>query len=152
MILISACLVGLNSKYNGKSNYDKVFQKLVFDNKAIPFCPEQAGGLSTPRPPAEIKGKDGFDVLKGGSKVITIDGRNVTRNFILGAKETLKVVKLLDIKKAILKSKSPSCGCREIYDGSFGCKLKEGFGVTAALLHNEGIELIDSYEVLKKMK
>lgn len=150
MILISACLVGLNSKYNGKNNYDKIFEKLVSDNKAIPFCPEQAGGLSTPRPPAEIKGKDGFDVLKGGSKVITIDGEDVTENFILGAKETLKVIELLDIKKVILKSKSPSCGCSQIYDGSFNCKLKKGFGVTAACLYNEGVELIDSDEFFKR--
>lgn len=149
MILISACLMGLNCKYNGKNNYHEAFTTLISKEKVIPYCPEQAGGLATPRPPAEILGADGFDVIKGRSKVITVDGKNVTDNFILGAKETLKIVKLLGIKKAILKSNSPSCGCHYIYDGSFSNKLKKGQGVTAACLINEGVRVIDSKEFIK---
>lgn len=151
MILISACLIGLNCKYNGKNNYHKVFQELTCKNKVLPFCPEQAGGLATPRPPAEILYKDGFAVIKGKSKVVTIDGKNVTDKFILGAKETYKVVNLLNIKTAILKSNSPSCGSRYIYDGSFSNKLRRGFGVTAAYLSSKGVQLIDSEEYIKTM-
>lgn len=148
--LVSACLLGQNCKYNGKNNYNKAFWKLVKTKKIVPFCPEQAGGLTTPRLPAEIQGKDGFDVLKGNSKVVTCDGVDVTKNYVKGAKETLKIIKLFGVQRAILKSKSPSCGCKYIYNGDFSGKLKKGVGVTAAYLKIRGIETLDSNEFLEK--
>ncbi len=149
MYIISACLAGFNCKYNGKNNYHEVFGRLVKENKAVPFCPEQAGGLPTPRPPSEIKGGDGKDVIQGGAGVVTVDGKNVTENFIIGAKETLKLVELVGAREAILKSNSPSCGCRKIYDGTFRGVLKDGMGVTAAYLKAHGIRVIDSEIFLK---
>jgi uncharacterized protein YbbK (DUF523 family) len=144
MYLISSCLIGLNCKYNGKSNTHEDFTTLIKEKRAIPFCPEQAGGLSTPRRPAEIKCGDGFDVIKGETVVVTIDGIDVTDYFLTGAKETLKLAVLIGADKAILKSRSPSCGCKTIYDGSFKNIIKQGMGVTAAYLKLHGIQLIDS--------
>ncbi|KYO65220.1 DUF523 domain-containing protein [Thermovenabulum gondwanense] len=149
MIIISSCLIGLNSKYNGENNYDKNFLDILKEEIIIPFCPEQAGGLPTPRSPAEISGGDGFDVLKGIARVVTKDGVDVTENYIKGAYEALKLAKIYGITKAILKSKSPSCGCGEIYDGSFKNKIKDGTGVTAALFLENGIQVISSEEFLK---
>ncbi|MDN5302502.1 MAG: hypothetical protein PWQ60_2016 [Thermoanaerobacteraceae bacterium] len=149
MYLISACLAGMNCKYNGDNNYHEVFEKLVKENKAVPLCPEQVGGLSTPRTPAEIQGGDGLDVIKGKARVVTSEGKDVTCSFLTGAKEALKLARIIGAEKAILKSKSPSCGCCEIYDGSFKGVLKEGMGVTAAYLFQNGIRVIDSDEFLK---
>ncbi|MDD4570342.1 MAG: DUF523 domain-containing protein [Tepidanaerobacteraceae bacterium] len=147
--IISACLVGLNARYDGNSNLVEVFSEMIKTGKAVPFCPEQAGGLSTPRQASEITGGVGDDVLNGKAKVITDNGQDVTQNFLVGAKETLKLAKLLGAKKAILKSKSPSCGCKNIYDGTFSGKLIEGMGVTAAYLQKHGIDVIDSDEIKK---
>ncbi len=144
MYLISSCLVGLNCKHNGKNNTHEDFITLVKEKKAVPFCPEQAGGLSTPRPPAEIKCGDGFDVINGKAVVVTIDGMDVTKYFLTGAEETLKLAVLVGADKAVLKSRSPSCGCKSIYDGSFKNIIKHGMGVTAAYLKLHGIYLFDS--------
>lgn len=142
MILVSACLAGLNSKYNGKSNYNEYIEKLVREGKAIMVCPEQMGGLPTPRDSCEIVCGDGGDVLSGKSNIMDSKGENQTEKFIKGAEETLKVGRLYNIKKAILKSKSPSCGVGKIYDGTFSGKLIEGNGVTAELLIKNGFEVI----------
>jgi uncharacterized protein YbbK (DUF523 family) len=152
MYLISACLIGMNCKYNGKNNINEDFIALIKGKKAIPFCPEQAGGLSTPRPPSEIKCGDGFDVIKGKAAVVTIDGRDVTHYFLNGAKEALKLAVLIGADKAILKSRSPSCGCKAIYDGGFKNITKQGVGVTAAFLKLNGIGLIDSEDFLETKK
>lgn len=152
MILISACLVGQNCKYNGQNNFNEVFEQLLKEGKVVPFCPEQAGGLPTPRAPSEIRGGDGIEVIKGNAKVINSEGQDVTSNFLTGAKEALKLAKEIGIDTAILKSKSPSCGCRKIYDGSFRGKLREGLGVTAAFLSQNGVKIIDSEEFLKDQK
>jgi len=146
MIIISACLIGLNTKYNGGNNIKKVFVDFVKHRKAIPFCPEQAGGLPTPRYPAEIVGGNGYDVLDGKAKVINEKGLDVTKEFIKGAEETLKLAKLLHAAEVILKSKSPSCGSSLIYDGSFKGRLIPGPGVTTALLMRNGIRVINSDE------
>lgn len=151
MYLISSCLAGFDCKYNGKNNANRIFVKMVKQNKAIPFCPEQAGGLSTPRPPSEIRDGDGIDVICGNAKVITVDDEDVTEFFIKGAKETLKLVRLYGIDKAILKSRSPSCGCLNIYDGSFKGVLRKGIGVTSAYLKQNGVEVFDSDEFLNKI-
>ena len=114
MLLVSACLVGINCKYNGGNNYVPEIADLVKQGKAVPLCPEQLGGLPTPRIPVEIKGGSAEDVLKGTAVVIRKDGTDVTSNFIKGAIEVLRFCKDNGIELAILKSRSPSCG-KEVY-------------------------------------
>jgi len=142
MILCSACLLGIKCRYDARQKPNRKVLKLAKKKILIPICPEQLGGLETPREPAEIVGGEGKDVLEGKAKVITESGKDVTKNFILGAKEVLKIARILNIKKAILKQKSPSCGNGKIYDGSFSRKVKKGDGVTTALLKKNGIEVI----------
>ena len=141
MILVSACLVGINSKYNGGNNYNKKIFELVKSGKAIPLCPEQLGGLSTPRVPCEIK------FVNGKRYVIDKNGRDVTLEYERGAREVMKFVKDLGIKKAILQSRSPSCGKGHIYNGNFEKKLVDSNGVLAQLLIDNGIEVIGSDEL-----
>ena len=131
--LVSACLIGINCRYDGKSNLNKKCLKLFKKGKLIPVCPEQLGGLPTPRKPAEIQ---------RSGKVLTKNRKDVTKNFIKGAKETLKVTKALKIKTAVFKSKSPSCGSGLIKDGSFSGKLRKGDGITTALLKKNKIRVI----------
>ena len=137
MILVSACLVGINSKYNGGNNYNELIYELVRSGKALPMCAEQLGGLTTPRLPAEIK------YINGKRFVINKDGVDVTKEYEKGAEEILEFVKKMGITKAILQSKSPSCGVGKIYDGTFKGKLIDGNGVLASLLIENGIEVID---------
>ncbi len=131
MILCNACLLGINCKYDGTSNKNKKVLKLAKNFILIPVCPEILGGLPIPREPSERKGK----------KVITKSGKDVTKYFEKGAREVLKICKILKIKKAILKQKSPSCGCGKIYDGTFSGKLIKGDGVTAKLLKKNKIKV-----------
>jgi len=139
--IISACLLGLNCRYNGVAKPCQKAIDLSKDEIIIPVCPEQLGGLSTPRVPSETTG-DGLDVLEGKKRVINKSGVDVTKQFIRGAEEVLRLVKLFGIDEAILKQKSPSCGCGQIYDGTFSDKLIKGDGVTAALLKKNGIRVI----------
>jgi len=143
MKLISACLLGIKCSWNGQDIYrsDKAIA-LLNSEKLIPICPEQLGGLSTPRAPQEIRGGTGEDVLDGKCKVLNIDGEDVTQKFIAGAVETLKIARLFHIEEFIGKSRSPSCGCGNIYDGTFSRKLIDGDGVTTALLKRNGIRVI----------
>ena len=135
MILISACLCGVNCKYNGKNNLNEECLELLKKGEAILVCPEQLGGLPTPRKPSEIR------IVNNEVKVFMNDGTDVTENYIRGAKEVLNLAKELNIKKAILKKKSPSCGCGEIYDGTFTNTLIKGNGITASLLIENKIEV-----------
>ncbi|MBF8984550.1 DUF523 domain-containing protein [Lutibacter sp. B2] len=141
MILISACLAGVNCKYNGENNLNEGIKRLIEDRKAILVCPEQLGGLATPRVPAEIVKGEGKDVLEGKCKVMNKDGEDKTNYFIKGAKEALEIAKMYHIKKAILKERSPSCGCGIIYDGSFKGNKRNGDGVTTALFNQHGIKV-----------
>ena len=136
-ILVSSCLLGINCKYDGNNNKnDKVLEYLK-DKEVIPICPEIYGGLQTPRTPSEIV----------GDKVMTKEKTDVTKEYLKGAEETLKIAKLFNVKKALLKAKSPSCGNNEIYDGSFtGIKIK-GMGITARLLKENGIEILNENEI-----
>lgn len=143
MILISACLAGVNCRYSGDSSKIEKIMKLVREKKAVLVCPEQLGGLSTPRLPCEIIDGSGEDVLNGKARVVNKEGEDVTAQFVKGAEETLEMAKMYDIKKAILKARSPSCGCGMIYDGSFTGRKKEGDGVLVALLKRNGIEVFD---------
>lgn len=139
--IVSACLAGIQCRYDQKHQKEDRILELVRNGKAIPVCPEQIGGLSTPRPPAEIVGGDGEDVLDGKAKVIDIHGNDVTEAFIQGAYETLKIAKEIGATEAILKERSPSCGSCMIYNGEFTGNKKPGSGVTAALLRRHQIQV-----------
>ena len=138
MILVSACLAGTNCCYDGENALSREVESLVRKKSAIPVCPEQLGGLSTPREPAEIVGGDGRDVLEGRARVQTCGGEDVTAQYIRGAEEVLKIAKMAGAKKVILKRNSPACGFGEIYHEG---RLVSENGVCAALLIKHGIEL-----------
>ena len=131
MILISSCLAGVNCNYRGGSSENSNVVELIAEGKAIMVCPEQLGGLTTPRPPAEIR----------GGRVFTKSGEDLTEAFVRGAKETLRIAEKFGCKKAILKSHSPSCGSGQIRNGEFNGALITGDGITAALLKEHGIEV-----------
>lgn len=143
MKLISACLLGINCAWDGQEVYqsDRAIE-LSNSEILIPVCPEQLGGLRTPRAPQEIQGGSGEDVLNGRCKVLNMNGEDVTQEFIAGAEETWKIVKLFHIEEFIGKARSPSCGCGQIYDGTFSRQLIAGDGVTTALLKRNGILVI----------
>ena len=150
MIIVSACLLGENCKYSGGNNKSENVIKYLEDKEYILVCPEQLGGLSTPRNPSEIityGNKDGNDVLSGCTKVLSNKGIDVTKNFIQGAEETLKIAKEHNAKTAILKAGSPSCGYKKIYDGSFLGNKIQGMGVTADILNKENIALLDEDDI-----
>lgn len=131
-ILVSACLLGENCKYNGGNNKcDKVIA-LGEKHKLIPICPECFGGLKIPRVPSEIK--DG--------RVYSKDNEDLTDNFLDGAEKALYVAEESGCQIAILKERSPSCGFGEIYDGSFSGKTVRGNGITAQLLYDHGITIL----------
>lgn len=130
-VLVSACLVGINCRYDCQSKSHQKMIDLLNQGLAVPICPEQLGGLPTPREPAERR-----DEL-----VLTKDGRDVTGNFLRGAQEALKIAQLMGIKKAILKSKSPMCGKGLIYDGSHTGKLTTGDGFATELFLRNNIEV-----------
>jgi len=138
-ILISACLVGENCKYNGGNNLHPQIDALLEKYDLIPFCPEEEGGLPTPRNPSEVKGES----------VFMDNGKDVTENFLKGAKKALMLCLFLKIKIAVLKERSPSCGTHQIHDGSFSEKLINGMGVTAKLLKENGIEVYSEDEIDK---
>lgn len=137
MKLCSACLLGIKCRYDGKSKRNRKAIELTKKEILIPVCPEQLGGLVTPREPAEQREK----------KVFTKSGKDVTQNFKKGAKEALKIAKLFGIKEAILKQKSPSCGCGKIYDGTFTGKLIKSDGVTTSLLKKNKIKVISEEDL-----
>lgn len=141
MIIVSACLCGINCKYSGGNNLNSEILELFKEGKAIPVCPEQLGGLETPRDPSEIINGEGKDVLDKKTIVISNKGKDVTEGFVKGAYETLNICKELKVTRAILKKNSPSCGFGAIYDGNFKGKLIEGNGVTAELLKRNGIKV-----------
>lgn len=132
MILVSGCLVGINCKYSGGNNYDKRIFNLVKEGKAIPVCPEQLGGLPTPRSASEINDE----------KVINKNNEDVTVQYKRGAEETLNLAKKLGVKQVILQPRSPSCGKGKIYSGKFDGTLINGNGITAELLMKNGIEVL----------
>ena len=143
MKLISACLLGLRCAWSSDYKYkNKWAVKLAKVEILIPICPEQMGGLPTPRAPQEIQGGTGDDILNGKCIVVNKNGQDVTREFIKGAEETLEIARRLSIKEFIAKSGSPSCGCGQVYDGTFSGKLIDGDGVTTALLRRNGIKTI----------
>lgn len=136
-ILISACLVGDKTRYDGKCNYHPLVKELLEKYELVPFCSEVEGGLSIPRTPSEIK----------GDRVINKAGKDVTRNYQAGAEKALNICKYLDIKIAILKDGSPACGVHQIHDGNFTGRKIKGMGITASLLSKNGIKVISEDEI-----
>ncbi len=150
-ILISACLLGGLFRYDGKQkkiDHDRV-HKWEAQGRLVPFCPEVAGGLKTPRPSAEIINGDGQDVLEKKAWVRTHNGKDVTPQFVRGALLAIDLIKTHSIKIAILKAKSPSCGTGLIYDGTFENRLVTGMGVTTAVLKKHGILVFSENELEK---
>lgn len=125
--LVSACLLGLCTRYDGKSKQNEACRSLLDRYRYIPVCPEQLGGLPTPRPPASLVGGDGHAVLDGHARVLDIHGRDLSPAFIRGAGMVLAIARMQGLRVALLKSNSPSCGCTPVA------------GVCAALLEREGI-------------
>lgn len=138
-ILVSYCLIGKNCKYDGTNNYSKKVEAFLKDYIPVFICPEEMGGLPTPRVPAERR----------DNLVITKNNKDVTLEFVRGAEAVLKIAKEHNIKKALLKSHSPSCGTNSIYDGTFTHTLIKRDGVTAELLKKNDIEIITSDEIEK---
>jgi uncharacterized protein YbbK (DUF523 family) len=137
-ILISSCFLGNKVRYDSKDNLltENVIQRWQREQRLVVICPELAGGLSIPRAPAEIRRHDGYDI-----QVVTNIGDDVTVAFERGANEALRVCQLHDIRYALLKESSPSCGSSMIYDGSFKQKKISGQGVTTSLLIANGVKV-----------
>lgn len=146
-VLVSACLAGRACRFDGSANPDDEVARLLAEGRAVLVCPEEDGGLGTPRPPAEIVGGDGADVLAGRAKVMTKGGRDVTAEYVAGARIALHAAREAGAERAILKARSPSCGKGCIYDGSFTRTPQEGHGVTAALLLAEGLAVVTEEEL-----
>lgn len=130
--ICSACLLGVKCRYDGSSKANTKLVQLSKKGLLIPVCPEQLAGFGIPREAAEQKGR----------RVITKSGKDVTKQFEKGAREVLKIAKMLGAKEAILKQRSPSCGFGQIYDGTFTGKVIKGDGVTARLLKKNGIKIV----------
>lgn len=137
MKLCSACLLGIKCRHDGKIKPNKKVIELSKKETLIPVCPEQLGGLPTPRVPSEQR----------GNKVVTKNGKDVTKNFKQGAREVLKLAKLFNIKEAILKQRSPSCGSGQIYNGTFSRTIIKGNGVTTSLLKKNKIKVISEEDI-----
>ncbi|MGJ3402709.1 DUF523 domain-containing protein [Glutamicibacter sp. Je.9.36] len=140
-LLVSSCLAGIPCRYNGKAKANPTIVEAVARGEAVAACAEELGELPTPRPPAEIVGGDGHDVLEGRACVIDINGEDISGQFIAGAQKVLDLVQHQRITEAILQDRSPSCGCGTIYDGSHTGKLVAGDGVLAALLKRRGVNV-----------
>lgn len=143
MDIASACLVGKKCRYDGQASEDDRIKQLYKEGKLKAVCPECLGELPVPRCPSEIIGGGGADVLRGDAKVMSKDGSDLTQAFIEGAQKTLETARSCGAKRAYFKSRSPSCGCGRIYDGSFSGRLVPGDGVAAVLLKRSGIEVIE---------
>ncbi len=136
-LLISACLLGACCRYDGASKPQPWVEALAKRHELVPVCPEQLGGLPTPRPPAERR----------GDAVVTEAGADVTAQYRRGAEEALRLCRLLDCGAAVLKERSPSCGRGTVYDGTFTVTLTSGDGVTAELLRAEGIPVYGESQI-----
>lgn len=141
MEIVSACLVGVACRYNAHSRTDPALALRFAKGDLLPICPELAGGLGLPRPPSEIRGGAGEEVLEGKARVVDSEGGDLTEAFISGARATLAAAKAAGASEAFLAANSPSCGSGRVYDGSFSGALVPGDGVAAALLRQNGIRI-----------
>jgi len=141
MKICSACLIGMECRYDGKDNLSKASDRLIKEYKKgeiIPVCPEQMGGLPTPRIPCEIK----------NYRVFNREGEETTKYFEKGAREVMKIVEDLGIEEAIMKQGSPSCGCGQIYSGDFSGEKIEGDGITTRVLKKNGVKIFSENDYL----
>ncbi|MDO9622461.1 MAG: DUF523 domain-containing protein [Pseudomonas sp.] len=147
-ILVSRCLLGHRVRYDGGAHGPfALLQRWQAEGRVVALCPEVAGGLMTPRPAAEIASGQGAQVLDGRLSVRTINGEDVTAAFVAGAEQALALVRQHGIRLALLKARSPSCGNRENYDGSFSGVKVAGEGVTAAALRRAGVQVFSEEEL-----
>ena len=138
VILVSACLLGVECNHRGLASPSAEVQSLAAEARLVPVCPEVAGGLDTPRPAAELQ-PDG--------RVATGDGTDVTEFYRRGAAHAVELATVMGVERAVLKARSPSCGCHEVYDGTFTRTLRPGMGVTAAALREAGVEVTSDEDV-----
>lgn len=141
-LLVSACLLGCRCRYDGASESHPAVEALAARHELVPVCPEQLGGLSTPRPPAE----------RQGDRVVTESGTDVTEQYRRGAAEAARLCALLGCQAAVLKERSPSCGKGQVYDGTFSRTLTDGDGVTAAVLAEMGVPVYGESQVEELLK
>ncbi|MFP6848267.1 MAG: DUF523 domain-containing protein [Pseudomonas sp.] len=147
-ILVSRCLLGQRVRYDGGAHGPfGLLERWQQQGRIVPLCPEVAGGLPTPRAPAEIAGGQGAQVLDGHLPVLTIEGEDVTAAFVDGAEQACALVARHAIRIALLKARSPSCGNRENYDGTFSGTKVVGEGVTAAALRRIGVQVFSEEEL-----
>ena len=146
-VLISACLAGVPCTHAAEAKTREWALKLVAEGRAVSVCPEVAGGLPIPRPEAEIQGGAGGDVLDGRARVVSVEGEDVTDNYLRGAEVARSAAARTGATLAVLKARSPSCGCGAIYDGTFEGRLVDGDGVTAATLKTEGVRVVSDEDV-----
>lgn len=149
-ILVSACLLGEAVRYNGGDNRcdHALLKRWLDEGRVVPVCPEVAGGLATPRPPAEImRSGGGGAVLDGEARVVAVDGRDVTEQFLRGAERALALARAMGIRVAVLKEGSPSCGTGAVYDGSFSGTKVAGVGVTTARLTQAGVCVFSEHQL-----
>jgi len=137
--LVSACLVGVRCRFDGDSEPDPVVLRLAERDGAVPVCPEQLGGLPTPRLRSEFRAGDGRAVLDGRAQVIAEDGRDVTAAFERGAQDALTIARRCGVVRAVFKERSPSCGVKQVWSDG---RVVAGMGVTAALFIREGIDVV----------
>jgi len=143
MYLVSACLIGVNCRYDGDNNYNHKLYEMFQKSQLYPVCPEVLGGLGIPREPCEIIKRE------NDYKVYNKKGIDRTTEFLIGAKKTLKVADLIEVTGAIFKENSPSCGVNYIYDGSFNSNIIEGKGFTTKYLEEAGYEVYSEEELDK---
>ncbi|MCY9783017.1 DUF523 domain-containing protein [Nocardiopsis sp. EMB25] len=151
-VLISSCLVGRRVRYDGgaKTVAAEVLDRWREEGRLVPHCPEVAGGLPVPRPPAEIEpGATATDVLEGRARILTPEGEDVTEAFVAGARSALATVRARGVAVAVLKEGSPSCGGNVVYDGTFSGRRIPGEGVTAQLLRDHGVEVFSEDELAR---
>lgn len=148
-ILVSACLLGQPVRYDGGDNTcdDPALDRWREERRLLPLCPEIAGGLPVPRPPAEIVGGAGPEVLRGSARVMASDGQDATECFVRGAHRALAAAQGGGARLAILNDGSPSCGSTYIHDGSFSGTRRAGRGVTASLLAGHGIRVFSERQI-----
>ena len=150
-LLMSSCLIGQCCRWDakmGRSCVTPTLHLMLNNGRVAVICPECAGGLDVPRPAAEIEpAKTAADVLSGNGRVVNTEGEDVTAQYVSGAKAALALVQKHGIRVAILKSRSPSCGRDQVYDGTFAGKLIEGRGVTAELLMQHGVKVFDETQI-----
>ena len=148
-VLVSACLLGRPVRYDGRgaSRVHPVLARWQAEGRVVAVCPEMAGGMPAPRPPAEItRGDGGARVIAGLARVVDVTGADVTTPFVAGARAALEAARQHGIALAVLKEGSPSCGSGYIYDGSFSGQRLPGQGVTAALLADAGLRVFSEHE------